>query len=503
MPLNLSPFADVALTSDLLAALITDHERAVKPRLETFFRYFRNPIEPAPAGSSGGSGGRGYRLAQERGLPARLTGFVERSAANHQRLRREVVIENDIGWRIQAMVDFLFSRPVKLISRAADPATAAAIERILDAVWERSGGASLLADIGLLGHVYGHVDLLVRSAAPAPAPESGANEPESDPPAPTTTPRSLDALAAAAADLVSVEVTEPTRAIPLLAPGDYRTLDAFILHYTRAARTLTATPPPNSRSAAPTSTRATETITELFGPHAHQIYLDSGDGPQLIVSEANHVSPGTPPVVHIQNVSQPFAYSGVSEVEPLLPLQDELNIRLSERAFRVTMQSFKMYLAKGLDGFDSRPVGPGQMWCTDNPDAAIEAFGGEGSSPSEQAHIDELRQAFDKQSSLPPLATGVVQAKVGNLSSENALRLTLQGVLTRTARKQLAYGRGIASASTLILAALDHAGLFNTSPHDRLVRVEWPDPLPAAPSAAAASARPATPLAPTTDEGVI
>src|SRR5690606_944669 len=102
------------------------------------------------------------------------------------------------------------------------------------------------------------------------------------------------------------------------------------------------------------------------------------------------------PVVHIQNIAQPFRYEGLGEVEPLIPLQDELNTRLSDRASRVTLQSFKMYLAKGLDGFERAAVGPGQIWSTDNPDAQITAFGGDADSPSERDHIGEVREALDK-----------------------------------------------------------------------------------------------------------
>src|SRR5690606_4574016 len=124
---------------------------------------------------------------------------------------------------------------------------------------------------------------------------------------------------------------------------------------------------------------------------------------------------GRVPVVHVQNVAQPYRYEGLSEVEPLIPLQDELNARLSDRASRVTMQSFKMYLVKGIEGFDAMPVGPGQIWCTENAQASIEAFGADASSPSEESHIKEIRDALDKTSGVPPLATGVVQGRVGNL----------------------------------------------------------------------------------------
>jgi hypothetical protein len=137
-----------------------------------------------------------------------------------------------------------------------------------------------------------------------------------------------------------------------------------------------------------------------------------------------------------------------------------------------------MYLAKGLDGLGRMTVGPGQVWCTDNPTASIEAFGGDGTSPSEEAHIQEIREALDKASGVPPLASGVVRAKIGNLTSENALRVTLMGLLSKTARKRVTYGRGLAEACRLVLLALHRANILTTDPADRSVRIEWPDPLP-------------------------
>jgi hypothetical protein len=137
-----------------------------------------------------------------------------------------------------------------------------------------------------------------------------------------------------------------------------------------------------------------------------------------------------------------------------------------------------MYLAKGLEGFDTAPVAPGQLWTTDNPDASISEFGGDASCPSEEAHIEGVREALDKVSGIPPLAGGVVRAKVGNLSSANALRITLMGVLAKTERKRVTYGRGMAQVCSLILAALDHAGALSTTEEDRAVRLEWNDPLP-------------------------
>jgi hypothetical protein len=232
--------------------------------------------------------------------------------------------------------------------------------------------------------------------------------------------------------------------------------------------------------------------TRVIGPLATVEIIEepahaSGSEPagRVVSSIRNRVAPGRAPVVHVVNAPLPLSWMGLGEVEPLIPLQDELNTRLSDRAYRVTLQSFKMYLVKGLgvslgggggsNAPETRPVGPGIIWSTENPDAQIEAFGGDASSPSEESHIAELREAMDKISGVPPLATGVVQGRVGNLSSENALRLTLQGLLARTARKRLAYGRGITQVCELVLSALHEAGVLMTSARQRGVRLEWPE----------------------------
>jgi hypothetical protein len=463
---NLSGPDEGVLDAPRLDELIDEHERLRRPALENLWNYYRNPMEPAGGRSTGRAAGRAYTLAQERGLPPRLIGRPAGAgpalADDRAQARREIVIENDIAWRLHTMVDFLFSRPVRLVPVGPDASLHRRIAAAVEAAWEASGGAALMQDMALLGHVYGHVDLVVRVPEDLAAEGLGADQDDPE-------------LLRRAASRIRVELVPATRGIPVQNPDDYRRLDGYILRSPRAARA--ARPAGFAarffRAAAAEPTGAV--LTELFLPGWRQVYIDEGQGPRLIDEGENRVCPGRVPVVHIQNVSQPLAYAGLGEVEPLIPLQDELNTRLSDRASRVTMQSFKMYLARGIENFDKAPIGPGQVWSTDNADARIEAFGGDAASPSEDAHIDQIREALDKASGVPPLATGVVRAKVGNLTSENALRLTLQGLLSRTNRKRLLYGRGIADASALILAALHHAGLLHTSEQDRQVRVEWPD----------------------------
>jgi hypothetical protein len=159
-------------------------------------------------------------------------------------------------------------------------------------------------------------------------------------------------------------------------------------------------------------------------------------------------------------------------------MQDELNTRLSDRANRITFQSFKMYLAKGIEGFEDKPVSPGRMWCTDNIDASIEQFGGDSSVPSEDAHITEIREAMDKVSGVTPVVAGILKDKLGNLTSGVALKMTFMGMLARTTRKQFTYGQGLKQIGQMILHILDVCGVYSTEPEEREIEVLYSNPLP-------------------------
>jgi hypothetical protein len=192
---------------------------------------------------------------------------------------------------------------------------------------------------------------------------------------------------------------------------------------------------------------------EVIGPDHWQRYQDGA----LLAEGINPL--GVLPVVHIQNMTLGHRYEGQSDVEPLVALQDELNTRLSDRASRVTFQSFKMYLGKGIEGFENRSVSPGRMWSTENLDATIEEFGGDKGSPSEEAHLRNIREALEKASGVGSVAAGILTGKVGNLSSAVALRVTLMGLLSKTERKRRTYGQGIKDICRLVLLALDKTGV--------------------------------------------
>lgn len=447
MAFNLAPFTDTTLSPQALEIILAEHERDVAPRLRWLWGYFRNePTRP------------GGELPQAAGLPPRLRGAWDPWSDDRMvdAAASEVVIENDIAWRIHTMVDFMLPEPLVLLSNAGKAEERRNIESALDAVWEASGGLALLHDALLLGHVYGHVDLLLRcdiERLTALAPDLDSL---------------LELPGEVLAEAIRVEAIDPTRGVPIVDAGDYRRLEAYAIDFTRrTSQTDEHDRHANSR----TATLETQRVTELLSGAWRQVYVDG----ELVAEGPNRASPGRVPIVHIQNIPQPLCYAGVGEVEPLVPLQDELNTRLSDRAARVTMQSFKMYLAKGIEGFGQVRIGPGRVLSTDNPDAQVTAFGGDADSPSETLHVEDIREAMDKTSGVPPIAAGVVRAKIGNLSSGNALRVTMLGLLSKTRRKRVGYWAGVARMIALILEALDRAGTLATEPQDRKVTVHWPD----------------------------
>lgn len=411
MAYQLEAFKGVVDEAALERALTqSDRQQALMERL---WAYYRNPISPLRgAAANGGVGGRWYSQAQESSLPSR---YAQRPAEMllEPRTGREAVIENDIGWRVQAMVDFVFGKPVLIRSTAKDERTREVIEKALDALWENSGGIALLQDFATLGHVYGHVDLALRmnDVALVEAGRAMRGDELSD---------ALDAVLAAVRSL-RVDVVEPTRGVPVLDERDGRVIKAYVIRagVERASGGREPGRGGDSSGGGFTGWLSDVVRTVAGGRSAHErreraelLEIISGDawhvydGGELMWQSTHGLTDGQVPVAHVQNISQPLVYTGVSEVEPLIALQDELNARLSDRAHRVTMQSFKMYLAKGIEGFEKVAVGPGQVWYTDNMNASVEAFGGDASSPSEEAHIREIREAMDKPPMVVPPAAG-------------------------------------------------------------------------------------------------
>ncbi len=416
---------------------------------------------------------RRYVQAQEAGLAARITG-VNRwntsltSGAASQTQRKEIVIENDIAWRVNAMVDYLFGKSIAIVSKAGDPHKCAQIETLVNKVFAAAGGVEFFQNMAILGSIYGFVDCVVRADSLFDGRTS------------LTFDEAVDAVSS-----VDIDLVEAPRVLAILDESNYKKTKFYIQHFPQARNAVAKNGTFISRilGGKNSAGRVQTYITEIISPHFRQLYDDG----ELVEQNENPL--GIIPVVHIQNIAQPCYYEGLSDVEPLVPLQDELNTRLSDRANRITMQSFKMYLAKGIEVGHDWEIMPGRMWCTDNEQAQICEFGGDASAPGEDTHIQEIREALDKVSGVTPVVAGVIRSKLGHLTSAVAMKMTLMGTLAKTQRKRLTYGEGIKQICRIVLTALDKSGVYKTSPMEREVEVRFPNPLPEEPAEKIAEAK--------------
>jgi len=472
MGFDLSIFKDQQFEAEYLEWLVDEHSVDIQRHFAKLWEYYANPQHAIADSRSQISdySGRCYVQAQEYGLPARITGLVHsantgifggRNVPDVQ--RKEVVIENDIAWRINAAVDFLFGKPISFVSKSPNSQKRSEIESVLKAVFGANGGIGFFQDMAVLGSVYGFVDCLVRPGREILESISSSSQ----------SPPLEDVLQLART--IGLELIEAPRALPVLDENDYKKIRYYVQHFYQKRNAV------NRRSSFLSrlfwqdrggDRRQVAAVTEITSIVGWQRYEN-----KVLVSEGE-LPWGFLPVVHIQNIAQPYYYEGIGDVEPLVALQDELNTRLSDRASRITFQSFKMYLGKGIEGFEDRPVSPGRMWCTDNPDATIEEFGGDAATPSEDTHIGEIREAMDKVSGVTPLVAGVLRSKLGNLTSAVALRLTLMGMLSKTERKKFTYGEGIKKICRMVFGMLDTANIYKTSKADREVDIVFASPLP-------------------------
>lgn len=460
---DLTIFQDEQLDERFLDWLIEHQWHDQQEHFAMLWDYYQNP---AAVNAGGDPTEPTVVWAQETGLPTRITGrryASTRQAGYGQKVadiqRKEVVVENDIGWRAQAMCDFLFGSGVEFSSRVGSASRGQDIARVVKGLFEANGGAAFFSQLATLGCVYGFVDcllrldesILTRLAHSDSAPLSPSDSAAVD--------RALSAISG-----ITLELIDAPRALPILDPSDYRRIRYYVQHFHQ----LTNRVEPSGLAA---GQRQVLAVTEIFGPNACQRYENGA-----LVGQWTY-GLGFAPVVHIQNIALPFCYEGISDVEQLIGLQNELNTRLSDRASRITMQAFRMYLAKGLERFADKTVSPGKIWFTSNPDAAIEPFGGDAACPSENAHIAEIREAMDKVSGVTPVVAGVLKNKLGNLTSGTALKMTFMGMLAKNARKQLTYGQGLEQIAQMALTILDKAGIFQTEPQERLIQAIFANPL--------------------------
>lgn len=477
------PYAKAAaagIDPEALRQRVDTLKAVMRPRYRRLWDYYENPLDyttPDPA--------RPYRQAHEQGMPARLTGDVTRGGDPTN--RKEICVENDIRWRVNAKVEYLVGKP--LIIRCAAPTASRrrAITAVMRGIMSANGGMTFLQHAALFAGIYGFADWLVRPAEDKPFADpmppihrhnlhdryqdssDFGEEPAADDDA---TAKEL-AAARRLGGLIDFDLVEPNRALPLISDQDWRNILAYTQVYELPAKPATIEKPRWwSRNARNADRARTDECLDLITPTLWQRYRNG----QLLQSGVNPA--GLIPLVHLPGDAHPFTYVGTGDVEPLIPLQDELNTRITDRAHRLAMQAFKMYLGKGIDHFVEKAIGPGQMWEATDPNAKIDEFGGDTGAPSEDQHIADLRDALDKESGVSPVAAGAIKNRLGNLTSAVALRITLVSLLSITLKRRAWMGQALQRSLDLALHWLDIGNHFHTTPEERRIEISWPSPLP-------------------------
>ncbi len=172
--LMLGRFADPGLTQEDLLARLAWLRDVIGPRMERYLGYYRNPMTELAAACGSAAGAsflvRPWRQYQEIGLPARITGF--RRAADGgcaatgivDVQRKEVVIENDIAWRMDTVVDFAAARLPGITSTARDAGTRGRLNGVIAGILDayEGGVLRLLQELVLRGAIAGTAWVHVR-----------------------------------------------------------------------------------------------------------------------------------------------------------------------------------------------------------------------------------------------------------------------------------------------------------------------------------------------------
>lgn len=261
---------------------------------------------------------------------------------------------------------------------------------------------------------------------------------------------------------ISILNIDPSRFFPIFASGD----------------------PTQLREVAVTSTLSPEEARERYGLQlAHPAELlerwtaDSLTievGSQTVWAGLNPY--GLIPFVHIPNLAPPGSVFGLSELEDVIPLNRELDERLSDQADVIRYHADPPVIFKGVREHSDLAVGPGTVW--DVPDSAeIALLEWRGQPPAVQQHLDRVLRAMYDVGETPRSSFGDTEQAFSGV----ALETQLQPIVQRTLRRRIVWEAGLQQLGRCTLLLAERFGWRGATPGDfapYTVRVRWLPMLP-------------------------
>lgn len=431
-----------------------------------------------------GTDGRVRVTGQESGLPARIVGrsfgllLNERNenvtnSNNLERLRKEPVTENQIGWRVDILGDFMYgedddeSRTFIKSDLPEENPLKQEIEDLLAAVVDGQDDPTWFHSFYSVGAIHGYTDVVLRMDEAVTIEKNKETDEivrwliDDE----AFRPKDYEQFGRA----LQWHIASPLEVVPLVDPRIRNKLWGWVLHY----RTEIMPGAEVSDNVKIEDKQKIDWI-ELYVRGLIQVYkLDPRRGKNYVLVDEFPVPENLLPVTHMQHLKRRDKYRGVGEVEPLIPMQDELNTRLSDRGRGITFGANPPWLGKGISNFETLPFGPDVKY-SGSEDASMERLAGDTKDDGQDNHIEEARNAIDRISSIPPLASGDIKDQIGNLSSAVALRVVLRGMLAKLSRIRMNHSRAIQKIAFDTLAYANATGTLKTEPDERKVHIEWP-----------------------------
>jgi hypothetical protein len=183
---------------------------------------------------------------------------------------------------------------------------------------------------------------------------------------------------------------------------------------------------------------------------------------------------GVIPFVHVPNLPAPNEFWGRSDLVDVIPLNRELNERMSDQADVIRYHADPPVVFRGVEDHDAITVGPGSVW--DLPrDADVKLLEWHGQPVAVQDHINQVLRALYETSETPRTAFG----DSGRVLSGVALETELRPLIQKTLRKRVLWTAALRRRARLVWRVAEAVGLAPPGAFAGLrPRIVWPSMMP-------------------------
>lgn len=157
---------------------------------------------------------------------------------------------------------------------------------------------------------------------------------------------------------------------------------------------------------------------------------------------------GVIPIVHIRNIDLLVSHFGVSDIEDVIPLNKEINLKMSDNSEIIDYHSAPVTLVYGAK-VNQLERGANKIWGNLPPNARVENLQLQGDLQASVNHIASLKEAMFEIGGIPVSALGGSRP-ISNTSGV-ALQIEYMPLLEKIGLKRISYGSGLRKACRIIL----------------------------------------------------